>query len=124
VNGEGTHKKLKVWQESIELVLQLYRHLDGFPKDERFGLVAQLQRAAVSIPSNIAEGAARRNTKEYLQFLFIARGSLSEVDTQLDIAFKLGYLNNSSYERLSEKLTGISKMLNGLINSLESTGKR
>lgn len=119
MNNESTHKKLKVWQESVEFVTDVYQQLRAFPKEERFGLVTQRQRAAVSIPSNIAEGAARRNTKEYLQFLFIARGSLSEVDTQLDIACKLGYLKSSSYKSLSERLVGISKMLNGLIKALE-----
>ena len=88
VSSEKPHRKLKLWQESIDFVIDLYRVLEGFPKGERFGLVGQLQRAAVSIPSNLAEGAARKNKKEFLQFLYIARGSLSELDTQLEISFR------------------------------------
>ena len=88
MNSKKPHRKLKLWQESMGFVVDLYRVLEGFPKAERFGLVSQLQRAAVSIPSNLAEGAARKNKKEFLQFLYIARGSLSELDTQLEISFR------------------------------------
>ena len=86
------HRKLKVWQAGMDFVVELYRELENFPAREQFGLAAQLRRAAVSIPSNIAEGAARKNTKELVQFLYIARGSLSELDTQLEICFRVGRL--------------------------------
>ena len=88
MRSEKPHRKLKVWQESMDFVIDLYRILEGFPREERFGLVTQLQRAVVSIPSHLAEGAARKSKKEFLQFLYIARGSLSELDTQLEISFR------------------------------------
>jgi four helix bundle protein len=95
-----------------------FNEVQHFPAHEKFGIVGQLQRAAVSIPSNIAEGAARKNTRELLQFLYIARGSLSELDTQLEICFRLGYLEKTGYEYIVTKLEAISKMLNGLIASV------
>ncbi|MFQ5903423.1 MAG: four helix bundle protein, partial [Candidatus Binatia bacterium] len=118
VVDEKPHRKLKLWQASMDFVVELYKELKNFPDYERFGLVAQLQRAAVSVPSNLAEGAARKNTKELLQFLYIARGSLSEIDTQLEIAFRVGHLEKPVYVRLSERLQEISKMLSGLIASI------
>ena len=102
----------------MDFVVELYHEIQHFPTHERFGITAQLQRAAVSIPSNIAEGAARRNTRELLQFLYIARGSLSELDTQLEISFRLGYLEKIAYDRIVLKLETMSKMLSGLIASL------
>ena len=122
MRSEKPHRKLKVWQESMDFVIDLYRILEGFPREERFGLVTQLQRAVVSIPSNLAEGAARKSKKEFLQFLYIARGSLSELDTQLEIALRLSYMDEGGFMRLMEKLSGMSMMLNGLINSLEKNG--
>lgn len=115
---EKPHRKLKVWQASMDFVIEIYNELQRFPAHEKFGLIGQLQRAAVSIPSNIAEGAARKNTRELLQFLYIARGSLSELDTQLEICLRLGYLEKENYERIVVKLETISKMLNGLIASV------
>ena len=116
---EKPHRRLKVWQVSMDFVTELYRELQRFPVHEKFGLSAQLQRAAVSIPSNIAEGAARKSTRELLQFLYIARGSLSELDTQLEICHRVGYFEKPAFERIVGKLEAISKMLNGLIVSLE-----
>jgi len=118
VEKEKPHRKLKVWQASVDFVVDLYRELKNFPDHERFGLTAQMQRAAVSVPSNLAEGAARKNTKELIQFLHVARGSQSELDTQLEISFRVGHLDKCAYDRLSGKLGEISKMLNGLIASL------
>src|SRR5689334_17948081 len=103
----------------MDFVTELCRELQRFPVHEKFGLSAQLQRAAVSIPSNIAEGAARKSTRELLQFLYIARGSLSELDTQLEIRHRVGYFEKPAFERIVGKLEAISKMLNGLIVSLE-----
>lgn len=115
---EKSHRKLQVWQASTDFVTELYGELKSLPEYERYGLIGQLQRAAVSIPSNIAEGAARKNTRELLQFLYIARGSLSELDTQLEICLRIRYLGKDTHERLAIKLEAISKMLNGLIVSL------
>jgi len=115
---EKSHRKLQVWQASMDFVTELYGELKSLPEYERYGLIGQLQRAAVSIPSNIAEGAARKNTRELLQFLYIARGSLSELDTQLEICLRVGYLGKDTHERLAIKIEAISKMLNGLIVSL------
>lgn len=85
---------LLVWQEAIQLVKMVYEVTAGFPRDELYGLTSQMRRAAVSVPSNIAEGAARFGTKEFLQFLAIARGSLSEIETQIIIANRLGFIGN------------------------------
>jgi four helix bundle protein len=117
-SDEKPHRKLKVWQASVNFVAELYKALETLPAQERFGLTSQLQRAAVSIPSNIAEGAARKHTKELIQFLYVARGSISELDTQLEICLRVGYLEKAVHERFSTKLDEISKMLNGLIISL------
>ena len=101
----------------MTLVEMVYRSSTGFPDQEKFGLTAQLRRSAVSIPSIIAEGAARRSTPEYLRFLSVARGSLAELDTQLQIALRLGYLTESN--ALSEQLDKTFAKLNSLIRSLE-----
>ena len=102
----------------MDFAVDLYAELEKFPAHERFGLIGQLQRAAVSIPSNIAEGAARKSTRELLQFLYIARGSISELDTQLEICFRIGYMTEPTFQRVMHKIGEISKMLNGLIASL------
>ena len=114
-------KELLVWQKSIELVTEIYRTTDAFPKDETFGLRSQIRRASVSIPSNIAEGNSRRSKPDYLQFLKISRGSCAEVETQLIISRNLNFLNEANYLKLNQDITEISKMLNGLINSLKAT---
>jgi four helix bundle protein len=98
-NGESSkrpHERLDVWRDSMELVEMIYKLSATFPESERFGLTSQVRRAAVSIPSNIAEGAARRSTPEYLRFLPIVRGSLSETSTQVQISRRLGYAAESS----------------------------
>lgn len=107
------HKKLEVWQVSTAFVTDVYRITKNFPSDERFGLTNQLRRASVSIPSNIAEGAARQTDKELMQFLYIALGSCAEVETQLIIARNLGYVNE--IDDAMSKLQSIKKMLLGLI---------
>jgi four helix bundle protein len=112
------HENLEVWKDSLDLVESIYRLSATFPPDERFGITAQLRRAAVSVPSNIAEGAARRSTKEYLRFLSMARGSLSEADTQLKIARRLGWTRvDASIDELVDRVFG---KLTGLMNSLET----
>jgi len=111
-----SHKDLKVWQESMTLVVAVYKATEDFPKHEIYGLTSQIRRAAVSIPSNIAEGAGRRGNKEFIRFLYIALGSLSEVETQLEIAFRLNYLE--SIEDINKSIYFIRKMLANLIKSL------
>ncbi len=98
------HKDLDVWKLGIELVIRIYNITSHFSSDEQFGLTSQMQRAAVSIPSNIAEGAARNSEKEYIHFLYISLGSLAELETQLIISEKLGFLNDESIFEEVEKL--------------------
>ncbi|HMS40413.1 MAG TPA: four helix bundle protein [Pyrinomonadaceae bacterium] len=115
-----THEKLEVWKKSVDFVVEIYKVTEGFPKEEKFGLTSQIRRAAVSMPANIAEGAARTSEKEFLYFLSISQGSASEVSTEIIIAFRLGYLNEKSYLILSAKLDEIGKMINGLRNHLRN----
>ncbi len=110
------HHDLKVWQESMSLVKMIYEISKKFPAEETYGLNSQIRRAAVSIPSNIAEGAARNGYKEFLQYLNISRGSLSEVETQLLIAKNLGYIENPDH--ILEQIDKVFGLLGGLINSL------
>ena len=116
------HKKLNAWTDAVDLAQQIYRVTGSFPANEQFGLTSQIRRAAVSIPSNIAEGAARQTKKEFIQFLYIAKGSLSEVDTQMEIAKGLQYLSQSDWATLNGKLERIDRMLSGLIRSLRTKG--
>ena len=116
----GNFKELLVWKKSIELVTEIYEITSVFPSEEKFGLVSQIRRAAVSIPSNIAEGNARRSSADYIQFLKIARGSGAEVETQIIISKNLGFMNDVKCEELTLKITEIMKMINGLINYLKT----
>ncbi|HEY9283720.1 MAG TPA: four helix bundle protein [Pyrinomonadaceae bacterium] len=112
------HEKLDVWNRAVEFVVGVYRVTDGFPKEERFGLTSQLRRAAVSVPANIAEGAGRRSNKEFMHFLSNAQGSASEVETELLIAYRLGFLGERSYQSLRASLDDIGRMLTGLSRHL------
>ena len=111
-----SHKDLKVWQESMTLVTQIYKISEDFPKHEIYGLTSQIRRAAVSIPSNIAEGAGRKGENEFKRFLFIALGSLSEVETQLEISQRLNYID--TIEEINKSIYFIRNMLSNLIKSL------
>jgi four helix bundle protein len=111
-----THKDLVVWKEAIDFVTEIYRATESFPKNEEFGLKSQIRRATVSIPANIAEGAARNSTKEYIQFLHIALGSLSELETLLITAENLSLMQTQTY---LEKITRLRRMLLRLISSLK-----
>ncbi|MDX6612528.1 MAG: hypothetical protein QOD75_1714 [Blastocatellia bacterium] len=108
------HEKLDVWRKAIEFVLAVYKATEGFPKEEKFGLTSQVRRAAVSIPANLAEGAARSSRKEFAHFISNAQGSASEVETELLIAYRLGYLPEEEYSSLRKAHDDLGKMLNGL----------
>lgn len=110
-----SHKKLDVWKLSIKVTAIIYEITSVFPKHERYGIISQLRRASVSIPSNIAEGAARRSAKERCRFYEIARSSLVEIDTQLEIARQLNYLSNTDLNKVEDKLEHIFAMLSNLM---------
>ena len=112
-----THKDLEVWKNAIDFVVDIYRSSENFPPEERYGLKSQICRAAVSIPSNIAEGAGRQSSKEFVHFLSIALGSLSEVETQLIISERLSYMSDICL--LIDKLNLIRRQIIGLKKSLE-----
>lgn len=111
-----SHNDLNVYQESMDLVVQIYRITDSFPGSEKFGLVSQIRRASISIPSNIAEGAARKSKKEFIRFLYISLGSASELETQLEIANRLEFITD--IKELKDKLFFIKRMLIKLIESI------
>jgi four helix bundle protein len=116
-----THRDLDVWKEGIELATLVYRLAEQFPREEKYGLLNQLKRSAVSIPSNIAEGAARNSSKEFIQFLYIALGSAAELETQLIISKKVGFLPETD---IFEKLEGLKSKLLGLIRYLKGKGTK
>lgn len=113
-------KELKVWERSVKLSKTIYQLTKGFPDSERFGLVSQLNRCSVSIPSNIAEGAGRNTAGEFKQFLGISIGSLYEMETQLIISNEIGLISQNSLEIISNEIEEINKMLIGLIKSLST----
>ena len=115
----GSHRDLVIWQKAMEAVAECYELTRNFPNDERFGLTSQLRRAAVSIPSNIAEGKGRGTTGVYINHLSIALGSLAEVDTQIELAVKLKMIKASSTHSITMKLEEIGRMISGLKRSLE-----
>ncbi len=113
-----SYKDLRVWQISMDLVESVYGLAQTFPAGERYGLVGQIQRAAVSIPSNIAEGHARQHRKEYMQHLSIAQASLAELETQLEIARRLKYVSTEETSRIQEPLDTLGKQLRALQKAL------
>jgi four helix bundle protein len=115
-----THKDLIVWQKSVTFVTEIYKITSSFPDDEKFGITSQLRRAAVSIPTNISEGAARHSRKEYVQFLYISLGSVSEIDTLLLIVGNLKYSDAEELSKLQRQAEEIKKMLTSLIKSLNN----
>lgn len=117
---EKPHKKLDVWNLSMDLATRVYEVTEAFPKEERYSLTDQIRRAAVSVPSNIAEGAARQTRKEFANYLHIAQGSLSELDTLLELAIRLKYLGSPDANVLDSQMQRIDKMLSGLIRRQKS----
>ncbi len=112
-------RDLKVWQRSIDFVVKLYEMMDTFPKEEKYGLISQMRRSAVSIPSNIAEGTGRGSNTEFARFLEFSLGSLNELLTQIEIANRVGYFKQEDYEYLVSELSQISNMLFGLYKTLQ-----
>jgi four helix bundle protein len=117
----NSYKDLKIWQLGIELTVDIYKLSRDFPVEERYGITAQIRNASSSVPINIAEGWGRNSTKSYSLFLKQARGSLYEVETELIIANKIGYLKEDKGE-IFDKITTLSKMINSLINKLDNNG--
>jgi four helix bundle protein len=117
--ADRPHKKLEAWKRSIELTKKIYQLTDNLPSSEDFGLKSQMRRAAVSISSNIAEGAAKQTKKEFIHFLYTAQGSLSELDTQLTICHELKYLSDENIEDINSYTDLEGRLINGLINYLK-----
>ena len=115
---EKPHRKLEAWKQSMDLAIGVYNATETFPAEEIYGLTNQTRRAVVSVPSNIAEGAARQTKKEFSNFLHIVQGSLSELDTQLELARRLGFLRETSWRDLDSRMVQIDKMITGLIRHL------
>lgn len=113
-----SYRDLIVWQKSVDLVTLVYKLLDKFPDDEKFGLTSQIKRSSVSIPSNIAEVYGRNYTKDYIRFLNISRGSLFEMQTQMQIAINLGFIKNDDLNEINDLSLQIEKMLNSLIKKI------
>jgi len=113
------HKKLLVWQKAVELCVLIYEVTGRFPKQEMFGLISQMRRAALSVASNLAEGAARMSKKELHQFINIARGSLSELDTQVEIAARLGLIEEVKMNQVETLMNEVDKLLYGFMKSVK-----
>ncbi len=113
-------KELKVWQKAIDYCVEVYKYTASFPTEEKFGLISQLRRAAVSISSNIAEGSSRNSDKEFFHFLSISIGSSYESETQLIISNKLKYMNDTNFEEMTEKITEIQRMLNAFADTIKN----
>jgi four helix bundle protein len=118
------HEKLDVWKKAVAIVTTLYSVTKTFPAEERFGLTSQIRRAGVSIPANIAEGAARQSDKEFCQFLSIAQGSASELETELLIAKNLGYLSSEDFQRIYEEINVVARMIIGLSKPVKSRARK
>jgi four helix bundle protein len=114
----GTHKQLEVWKNSIGLVKAVYQQTSGFPKEELFCLTNQIRRAAISVPANISEGSARMYSREFIYYLRISFGSLSELETLLIIASELGYMEKKNYEGLHNQIKLITVQLSRLISAI------
>lgn len=115
----NSYRDLIVWQKSMALVKYVYAISNGYPSSEKFGLTDQTRRSAVSVPSNIAEGYGRGHTNDYARFLQIARGSLFEIETQIEIAYSLNYISSDEYSNITDSAMKIEKMLNSLIRILQ-----
>ena len=117
-----SYRELKVWQRSMDLTVRTYEFTGQFPSEEKYGLISQMRRAAASVPANIAEGQARRSTKEFLQMLGIARGSLAELETFVTLSERLGLIRSETSDSLLEDCAEINRMMNGLMRTLSNKG--
>jgi four helix bundle protein len=118
------YRDLRVWQAAMDLVVMVYEISEKFPTKESYGLTSQIRRAAVSVPSNIAEGHTRESTKEYLRHLSIAHASLAEVETQIEIAFRLKYCTQAELDKILQHASILGKQLYSLRNALEARNQR
>ncbi|MCK4980532.1 MAG: four helix bundle protein [Candidatus Delongbacteria bacterium] len=116
--GIKSYKELIVWQKAMEITVDVYKLAKNFPNEEKFGLTSQIKRAVISVPSNIAEGQARNSTKEFKQFLYIAKASNAEVETQLELAYRLKFIDKENFDLILSKCVEISKMLQSLVLKL------
>ena len=116
---EPGYKKLNVYQKADKLVLLVYKITKKFPKDELFGLISQMRRCAVSVPANVVEGYGRRTDKDKIQFYYISRGSLNELEYYIDLSFSLGYINKQEQDLLIGARSDVGRLLNGFIKSFE-----
>ncbi len=116
-----SYKELDAWKLSMELAQKIYEITRDFPARETYGLSSQMQRAAVSVPSNIAEGSGRNSRKEFVQFIYHSRGSLLELETQLELSRMLGYLHEEKYSETAKLITRVHRIINGLIFSLKNS---
>ena len=114
-----SYRDLVAWKKAVDLVTEIYRLTRGFPKEEMFGLISQIRRAAVSIPGNIAEGHARSSRKEFQYFLSNARGSVAELETQLIISHNLGLITEPELSRLLDQVAEVGRIINGLLTALK-----
>jgi four helix bundle protein len=117
-------RKILVWQKSISLVTKIYKATSTFPKEEMFGLTSQIRRSSVSVPSNIAEGSGRESSKDFLRFLYISLGSIFEMQTQLEIAKNIIYINEEEFNLLYEDSREIERMLASLIRKLKDNNQK
>ncbi len=117
--GMHNYRELKIWQRSMDFVEKIYQVSSEFPKEEKYGLTAQIRACVVSIPSNISEGAGRGTNKQFKRFLEFSMGSINEVQTQLELAFRVKYLSKNIYESLIDEALQIYKMILGFYNSLK-----
>ena len=120
--GGRPHKRLEVWQKAMALVEAIYGLTTEFPRSEVYGLSGQMRRSAISVPCNIAEGAARKTRSEFVQFLSIAQGSLSELDTQVELACRLGYIDEDRRREATGEITAVFRMLSGLVRKVRGVG--
>ncbi|MDO8684673.1 MAG: four helix bundle protein [Armatimonadota bacterium] len=118
------YKDLRVWGIGMELSVAIYKATESFPKAEMFGLVSQMRRAAISVPSNIAEGFSRQHKNEFIQFLYIAKGSASELDTHIDLSERLGFIDSQTTLSLQDQTNAIGMMLHGLITKLKRENRK